>query len=70
MNFTQNKYTFIVERINRGRWVPLMQTDLEDTHTFELIANAEEYQYRILRDGEDVTKNYKNNAHYGGFQHE
>jgi hypothetical protein len=52
-------YKYRVERVKHGKWIPLMQTDIEDADTFGLIANAEEYQYRILRDSEDVTHLYK-----------
>ena len=56
----QKTYRYRVEYIKRGKWVPVLQTDHEDTDTFGLIANAEEYQYRILCDGVDVTEKYKN----------
>jgi len=58
----QKQYRYRVEYIKRGKWVPVLQTDHEDADTFGLVANAEEYQYRILCDGEDVTANYKNHV--------
>ena len=59
MSFPQKQYRYRVEYIKRGKWVPVLQTDIEDADTFALVAKAEEYQYRILRDGEDVTEIYK-----------
>ena len=55
----KKKYKYIVECVKHGKWVPLLQTDCEDKDTFGHIANSVEYQYRILRDGEDVTREYK-----------
>ena len=65
MNFPQYEYRYRVESFKRGNWVSVMQTDHEDADTFRLIANAEEYQYRVLLDGEDVTEHYKNNIQGG-----
>ena len=59
MNLPQKEYRYRVESFKRGNWVPVMQTDHEDADTFGLIAKAEEYQYRILLDGEEVTERYK-----------
>ena len=50
---------YIVEYIKRGKWIPVLQTDIEDKDTFRLVANTDEYSYRILRDGKDVTHLYK-----------
>ena len=60
MDAIKKKYKYRVERIKGGKWVPMLQTDCEDKDTFGHIANSVEYQYRILRDGEDVTQEYKN----------
>jgi hypothetical protein len=59
MSIPKKKYRYMVEYIKRGKWVPVLQTDHEDIDSFEMVANAEEYQYRILLDGEDVTARYK-----------
>jgi len=59
MNLPKKIYKYKVEYIKRGKWVPVLQTDIEDKDTFGLVAKAEEYQYRILCDGEDVTETYK-----------
>ena len=55
----QKTYRFLVQYLKRGDWFSVMQTDIEDPATFTQIANAKEYQYRILRDGVDVTETYK-----------
>ena len=60
MNALQKTYRYRVEYIKRGKWVPVLQTAHEDADTFRLIANAEEYRYRILCDGADVTGRYRN----------
>lgn len=59
MSLTQKTYKYQVECFKRGVWVPVLQTDIEDRDTFELVANTDEYQYRILCDGVDTTENYK-----------
>jgi len=59
MNMSSKKYRYMVEYTNHGKWIPVLQTDIEDIDTFELVANAAECQYRILCDGEDVTQSYK-----------
>ena len=59
MSIPKKKYRYMVEYIRRGKWTPVLHTDHEDTVTFGMVANAEEYQYRILLDGEDVTAQYK-----------
>ena len=59
MNTSKKLYRYVVECVKRGQWVPVCHTDHEDKSTFELVANAEEYQYRILCDGEDITYKYK-----------
>lgn len=59
MSFPHKTYKYRVEYIKRGRWVPVLQTDFEERDTFEMIAGATEYEYRILRDGIDVTEEYK-----------
>jgi hypothetical protein len=59
MNSSKKIYRYRVERVKRGKWVPMLQTDMEDKDAFGLVANAEEYQYRILCDGADVTDRYK-----------
>ena len=51
-----------VEYVKRGKWVTVLQSDMEDKDTFALVANTEEYQYRILCDGADVTHLYKKSA--------
>ena len=60
MNLTGKQYRYRVEYVKRGKWVPVLQTDIEDKDTFGFIANTEDYQYRILCDGVDVTSRYKN----------
>jgi len=59
MNAVKKIYRYKVEYIKRGKWVPVLQTDIEDKDTFGLVAKAVEYQYRILCDGVDVTHKYK-----------
>lgn len=59
MSLSQKTYRYRVEYIKRGVWVPVLQTDIEDKDTFELVSNTPEYQYRILCDGVDVTQYYK-----------
>jgi len=59
MSVSQKQYRYRIEYVKRGKWVPVLQTDHEDIDTFGLVANAVEYQYRILCDGKDVTRNYK-----------
>ena len=59
MNSQKKQYKYRVEGIRRGKWVCLCHTDIEDKDTFRFVANAEEYQYRVLCDGEDVTYKYK-----------
>lgn len=59
MSLSMKTYRYRVEYIKRGKWVSVLQSDMEDTDTFRLVANSEEYQYRILCDGADVTENYK-----------
>jgi len=59
MSIPKKKYRYMVEYIRRGKWTPVLHTDHEDIATFGMVANAEEYQYRILLDGEDVTAQYK-----------
>ena len=48
-----------VEYIKRGKWIPVLRTDIDDKDTFTLVANTDECQYRILCDGVDVTEHYK-----------
>ena len=47
MGLIQKEYRYTVGYFERGKWVQVLQTDFEDIDTFELIANAEEFQYRI-----------------------
>ena len=67
MSSSQNQnhyeYRYRVECVKRGQWMPVLQTDMEDADTFGLVANVEEYRYRILCDGVDVTARYKNAPH-------
>ena len=60
MSLPTKQYKYRVEYVRRGKWVPVLQTDIEDADTFGLVAKAEDYQYRVLCDGEDVTEIYKN----------
>lgn len=59
MNTPQKMYRYVVECVKRGKWVPVCHTDFEDIGTFGMVANAVEFQYRILFDGVDVTAKYK-----------
>ena len=59
MNTQKKLYRYVVECVKRGKWTPVCHTDFEDAGTFGLVANAEEYQYRILLDGVDITARYK-----------
>jgi hypothetical protein len=59
MNTPNEMYKYVVESMKHGKWVPVCHTDFEDTDTFVLVANAEEYRYRILLDGVDITERYK-----------
>jgi len=59
MSLPTKQYKYRVEYVKRGKLVPVLQTDMEDADTFRMVANAEDYQYRILCDGEDVTEIYK-----------
>ena len=59
MSISKKTYRYMVEYMRRGKWVPVLQTDHEDADTFGLVANAEEYRYRILCDGADVTAKYR-----------
>jgi hypothetical protein len=60
MSLSQKTYRYRVDCVKRGKWVPVLQSDLEDRDTFGFVANADECQYRILCDGADVTESYKN----------
>ena len=51
--------TYRIDCLEKGVWVTKCTTGIEDAETFNYIANATEYKYRILCDGKDVTKNYK-----------
>lgn len=54
----KNMYTYVVERNEGTEWIPLMQCNFEDTkHFYEIAKNS---FYRILKDGEDVTDQYRN----------
>lgn len=68
MSLSQKTYQYRIMYFKRGQWVPVLQTDFEEKDTFEMIANMKEYQYRILRDGVDVTVEYKTiqNIELGG----
>lgn len=59
MNSQKKQYKYRVDYFKLGKWVPMLQTDHEDKMNFGFVANAEEYQYRVLCDGEDVTYKYK-----------
>ena len=59
MNTEKKLYRYVVECVKRGKWTPVCHTDFEDKGTFELVANATEYQYRILLDGADITARYQ-----------
>jgi len=59
VNYPKIVYKYRVEYMKEGKWTAAVETDLEDIRTFELVANAEEYQYRVLCHGEDVTHLYK-----------
>lgn len=51
-------YTYVVERNEGTEWIPLMQSNFEDTkHFYEIAKNS---FYRILKDGKDVTDQYRN----------
>jgi len=52
---------YIVERYERGVWVPKCSMNFEDIDTFRIIAGVTEYQYRITKDGKDVTDKYRKN---------
>lgn len=59
MSLPKKTYRYRVEYIKRGKWVTILQTDMEDADTFGFVAGAEENLYRVLCDGADVTANYK-----------
>ena len=50
-----------VDRFEKGIWIPKFTCDYEDPEIFSLIANVEEFKYRVTCDGKDVTKDYKRN---------
>ena len=49
---------YTVERYVGGKWSPRAGYEEEDRKLFESIAAVEEYRYRILLDGKDITKQY------------
>ena len=60
MSILKKVYGYRVEYIKRGQWVPVVQTDIEETDAFRFVANSDERQYRILCGGADVTARYRN----------
>jgi len=50
---------YSVECLERGKWVVKCKTTHIDKTQFKSIANCDQYQYRIMKDGKDITERYK-----------
>ena len=51
--------TYKVDMYEKGKWTTKCTSDIEDKDTFTYIANVTDYEYRIICDGKDVTKQYQ-----------
>jgi len=50
---------YIVERKRVRKWIPVCRYQSEDKERFVEIVNVEDYEYRIMHEGKDITKNYR-----------
>ena len=51
---------YIVERKEGREWIAVCRYSEEDADVFKQIASADQYEYRILHNGKNVTKKFRN----------